>query len=286
MKFNQAVRNLYKKYEENAKLQKSYYDSIFEKLCEKKDFFYESRIKKIESFALKIETGRNSYEDFFGCRFVVIRKKDIFELKDILLNDYDLRVLYSRPKNLDEVGQLPENFAFNDLRMYVDCRQKKNVKEKEFLKIPFEIQIMTLYSYVWAKTTHDLIYKGKNISWGKSRIAYQIKALLEQAQYAIDTIEKTDEDYFPKHNHFEQQKEVLEYIITTWDKNLLPDDLNRLSNNVLNLIKNLKSSIQEMKEIINTQKFSEKNYLPINITPYQYILKSYLNQRPDRKSVV
>lgn len=43
-------------------------------------------------------------------------------------------------------------------------------------------------------------------------MAYQIKALLEQAQYAIDTIDKTEDAYFPKNKVYEAQNQMLQYI--------------------------------------------------------------------------
>ena len=165
--------------------------------------------------------------------------------------------------------------------MYVKFNQPTNAPQKEFLNSIFEIQIMTLYSFVWAQTTHDLIYKGNDISWGKARIAYQIKALLEQAQYAIDTIEKTDDKYFPKNESYEKQKTLIQCIKTNWDEALLPKDLNRLSSNILKLVKNLNSNLDEMQDVLNMQIQDDNGLVPTNITPYQYILKSYFKHKPE-----
>ena len=236
MKYNNVVRNLYDKYFHIASSQKEYLDNYFKDKLSSSSYLYESRVKSIESFALKLETGRNAFEDFFACRFIVIKKDDIKKIKNELQNN-NIKIINSRPADINETTKNPDNFAFDELRLYVQYMQPISMPEKEFLNNVFEIQIMTLYSFVWAQTTHDLIYKGSEISWGKARVAYQIKALLEQAQYAIDTINKTEDEYFPKNTLYETQKEMIQYIKSVWDIALLPSDLNRLSNNILNLIR-------------------------------------------------
>lgn len=281
MKINQIVRDIYIEYYNNAKLQKKFFDNIFPQLALKNNFLYESRIKSEESFALKIETGRDAFEDFFACRFIVTRKNDIFKFKDDLIKIYNIEILESRPEELNKIKQFPQDFSFNELRLYVKYKQPSNTITKEFLEQPFEIQIMTLYSYVWSKTTHDLVYKGSDISWGKSRIAYQIKALLEQAQYAIDTIEKTDEAYFPKHNLYETQRNIIEYLNKTWGQDLLPNDLNRLSSNISKLLEILNSNIKDLQKVVKLQIDTDNGNVPKNITPYQYIIKAYINNKPE-----
>lgn len=280
MKYNNVVRNLYDKYSHIASLQKEYLDNYFKEKMSSSFYLYESRVKSIESFALKLETGRNAIEDFFACRFIVIKKDDIKKIKNELQNN-NIKIINSRPADINETTKNPDNFAFDELRLYVQYMQPISMPEKEFLNNVFEIQIMTLYSFVWAQTTHDLIYKGSEISWGKARVAYQIKALLEQAQYAIDTIDKTEDEYFPKNTLYETQKEMIQYIKSVWDIALLPSDLNRLSNNILNLIKILNSNFEEMQDVLNKQKQEDNGFIPINITPYQYILKSYFRHKPE-----
>ena len=279
MKYNSIVRNLYEKYSSIASLQKEFLDNFFKERLSNNSYIYESRIKSLESFALKIETGRNPLEDFFACRFIVIKKDDIEKIKNDLLKN-NIEILESRPSNIKETSKSPYKFSFDELRLYAKLNQPVNIPEREYLNSIFEIQIMTLYSFVWVQTTHDLIYKGNEISWGKARIAYQIKALLEQAQYAIDTIEKTDEEYFPKNESYENQKILIQYIKTIWEDALLPNDLNRLSNNILNLINNLNSNFEEMQTILNNQIRDDNGFVPKNITPYQYILKSYFKHKP------
>ncbi len=280
MKYNNVVRNLYDKYSHIASLQKEYLDNYFKEKMSSNFYLYESRVKSIESFALKLETGRNAIEDFFACRFIVIKKDDIKKIKNELQKN-NIKIINSRPADINETTKNPDNFAFDELRLYVQYMQPISMPEKEFLNNVFEIQIMTLYSFVWAQTTHDLIYKGSEISWGKARVAYQIKALLEQAQYAIDTIDKTEDEYFPKNTLYETQKEMIQYIKSVWDIALLPSDLNRLSNNILNLIKILNSNFEEMQDVLNKQKQEDNGFIPINITPYQYILKSYFRHKQE-----
>ncbi len=42
--------------------------------------------------------------------------------------------------------------------------------------------------HAWGLATHDLIYKADEINWPKERIAFQIKAMLEQAEVTISGV--------------------------------------------------------------------------------------------------
>ena len=74
MKIPGSVRTLYHSYLDEYQDLKSRVDTLF--LAKKRNrWHYESRIKEIQSFALKIESGRGfrgrTLEDLFACTLVV-----------------------------------------------------------------------------------------------------------------------------------------------------------------------------------------------------------------------
>lgn len=147
MKYNKVVRDLYDDYQKIASLQKKYLDAFFKEKLQDYYYLYESRIKSIESFALKLETGRDAFEDFFACRFIVLKKEDIEKIKNELTNN-NIKIERSRPKDINETTKNPDIFSFDELRLYVKYNQPSNMELKEYLDNIFEIQIMTMYSLV------------------------------------------------------------------------------------------------------------------------------------------
>ena len=146
---------------------------------EDRGWFYRDRVKTLESFTLKVETGRfpdyARMEDFFACTVIV---PTFSQLDDAIGMIEDLFELVRRhPEGDAETHKGASNFTFDDLRLYVQRRAAANLPPSELDGIIFEIQIKTILQYAWGIATHDLIYKTDEVSWPKERIAYQVKAM-------------------------------------------------------------------------------------------------------------
>lgn len=278
MKITSTIRNLYNDEKPQYELLKNAIDSILISIIQENGWSYESRIKELVSFALKIEAGKDPFEDFFGCKIIVVKKSEIDDVINLLIKN-NFEIVDQRPKDVKQTQINPNEFTYNDLRLHVKYRQAEHLQPKEYFNKVFEIQIATLFGHVWSKATHDLIYKGNDISWAKSRIAYQIKAILEQAQYAIDTIEMTQEDYYPKHDEYTIKKKLISFLNEHW-VDRLPNDLNRLTDIILNFLKKANSTFDELQEIISAENIKNRGAKLLNISPYQSIIKSYANQKP------
>src|SRR5438477_13085798 len=82
---------------------------------------YESRVKTEQSFALKLETGREPRpeqpEDFFACTLVVENHTRVVEAEEFAC---DLFTKMERRPQRRDVAPLPAySFDFDDLRLYV-----------------------------------------------------------------------------------------------------------------------------------------------------------------------
>ena len=267
MKISNEIRDLHSNNLEKQFFLKEFVDDIAQVIQkDNPSWHYISRLKGEESFALKLEMGRGyipkheTIEDFFACTFVVENYAAIRRAYEIIKDYFNIR--YQRPKVDSITHKSPENFPFDDLRLYSKVKTKS---EPIFKDTIFEIQIKTFLQHAWGIATHDLIYKGNQISWGTHRIAFQIKAMLEHAELSIqqaeqlancDTLNKTTSD-------FSDKVIISEIISRNWQEESLPTDKKRLINNFHNLLKILDKKNSFLDEVLST-------------TPYQPITVFYL----------
>ena len=123
MKVVYSITNLYKR---QLAINQKLADTVDEliKSIKSKRWHYESRIKGLESYALKLETGRypepDKLEDFFACMIVV---ENTLEIKKVLfiLKNY-LKIQYRRPLDEKITHKSSDSFVFDDLRLYVNLK--------------------------------------------------------------------------------------------------------------------------------------------------------------------
>lgn len=228
-------------------------DEIF-KANKKDTWFYNSRIKEFQSFALKLETGRfndsNHLEDFFGCLLVVENSTSI-ELATALVDTY-FKIEYKRPEIDNFTSKEAYSFLFDDLRLYVKLKNNLSLPPKEYRNLVFEIQIKTFLQHAWAIATHDLIYKSDTVDWAKERIAYQIKAMLEHAEVSIlevDNLAKTP-GLAKKNKETESIIKISDFVKSTWDQDDLPLDIVRLAKNIRTICEKLELSLEILINVV------------------------------------
>ena len=111
-------------YEEQLIINKILKERVDKLLNEQKrsHWHFISRIKKPESFAQKLETGRvidsSALEDFFACTLVVENIGAISEAKKIIKKDF--KILEERPDKNSFTNKDSSSFIFDDLRLYVN----------------------------------------------------------------------------------------------------------------------------------------------------------------------
>ena len=253
-------------------------------------WFYFSRIKPPESFALKIETGRvdipTELEDFFACTIVVENSIEIKKAIELINHFFD--VIERRPNKDSFTFKPPESFPYDDLRLYVTLKHQDGLPPEssfnKLSKVKFEIQIKTFLQHAWTKATHNLIYKGEEISWAKRRIAYQIKAMLEHAEISIHEIEKIKEsDMLEKMNKtIKELNETKTFLTKNWNADTLPVDLTRISESISGLLKQLKVSIAELQGILDEESNVGRGINTSNLSPYFIVIQTIINQNPQK----
>lgn len=252
----------------------------------KPSWHYLKRIKELESFALKIETGRfdtkNIFEDFFACTLVVENSLEIHNALERIEKYFIIEE--RKPDNEHITNKFPESFPYDDLRLYAKIRPVRGMPLTPLHDIRFEIQIKTFLQHAWTLATHDLIYKGEEISWAKQRVAYQIKAMLEHAEMSIHEIDKIKEsDMIAKENDvIERLKQTKDFLLKNWSIDQLPKDHMRISQNISNLMTKLKLSPDEIQEFLDVETKSGRGRDLMDLSPYSIIIQSIINQKPEK----
>lgn len=246
---------------------------------------YVSRIKTLESFGLKLETGRyapDNIDDFFACTIVVENLVSISKAEKLVMDKFEFHE--RRPQTDTSTSKPSDSFRFDDTRLYVKWKDRPNVPATGLKGLLFEVQIKTFLAHAWSIATHDLIYKTDQKSWAKERIAFQIKAMLEHAETSIQeaqtlanalSLNKTDE-------LSTRISAIIKLLNKLWPPDLLPQDKKRLAENIDNLIRGVKVDLESLRKIILKETRLGRGTKTLNLSPYMSIVQSLFNQELDK----
>lgn len=254
-------------------------------------YAFMSRIKRIDSLAEKIETGRfqkwSDINDLFACTIIIPILSQEQEVSDFCHSIYVVQEV----KGPTITKKDPEIFRFDSTRIYAQLRKPDGLEVSEYPNIYdviFEIQIKTAFEHAWSVATHDLVYKGPTVDWKRQRLAAQIKATVEQLDTLILSFEQTLEYILESPwSDTEDKKRIFERIRSWRDKGYIPSecmphDLSRFCNSLLFLLQSSKKS----KEIDNALNVIESNIhqtsndlFPRSISLLQYCLAILVSQK-------
>lgn len=281
MKIPKSIRDIYSDlYERYIKLKENV-DNLIQSIKDTR-WHYESRIKNIESFAQKIETGRYSnpkiIEDFFGCTLVVENLASMNKAEKLVNKRFKFHE--RRPKKKQFTSKPSDSFRFDDTRIYVKWKDDPLIPPIGISDLLFEVQIKTFLAHAWGIATHDLIYKTEEKSWSKERIAYQIKAMLEHAEVSIFEAKKlASSTSLKKVDEFSKRiSEIIELVNDLWLPISLPKDRKRLAENIDTLLRSIGINIQDLKRIIENETEQGRGTKTLNLSPYSTIVQSLINQ--------
>jgi ppGpp synthetase/RelA/SpoT-type nucleotidyltranferase len=282
MKVPASIRALYDDQKEVCDSLGSRVDSLLKPRLQSR-WHYESRLKSIEAFTLKIESGRYpdpaALEDFFAATVVVRNSTEIAEAESIATGLFS--AVQRRPKKDGETQKGPEQFPFDDLRLYVSWKDDPALPSTGLEKVVFELQIKTYLQHAWSIATHDLIYKSDDASWSKARIAYQIKAMLEHAEVSIEEAARLSESAALAKSDTRTRtiRKFVSLLTDLWEKDDLPSDVRRLAENVMYLAQLAKLQPEDLMKLLSEDRDRGGGPLIRNLTPYGIVLQILLAHR-------
>jgi len=282
MKIAQYLRDLHANQAETYERLKVEVDSFMEGHKEA-SWHYVSRLKDVESFALKVETGRTrpaKMEDFFACTLVVENLGLMAKAEQLVRRRFKF---HERRPKVDTFTLKPsDSFRFDDTRLYVRWKDGLASRPTGLDGLLFEVQIKTFLAHAWSVATHDLTYKTDEKSWPKERIAFQVKAMLEHAEISIleaqklaasTSLNKTDD-------LSRRISLIIEMVNSLWPSIALPYDRKRLAENINNLVESVGINLERLQEIILKETHLGKGTKILNLSPYCTIVQSLVNQEP------
>ena len=286
MKIPKYIRDLHVRQNEIYSRLKVEVDKFMESNKEP-SWHYVSRLKSIESFALKIETGRvkpDEIEDFFACTLAVENLGAVSKAETMVKKRFKLQE--RRPKFDSYTTKPSDSFRFDDTRLYVRWRDSLSSRPSGLEGLLFEVQIKTFLAHAWSVATHDLTYKTDEKSWPKERIAFQVKAMLEHAEISIAEAQKLSESpLLDKTDRVSNQvSRIIGMMNKLWpDPNIsLPHDRKRLAENINNLINSIDIKYEQLEEIIVKETKLGKGTKTVNLSPYCTIVQGLINQEGGR----
>jgi ppGpp synthetase/RelA/SpoT-type nucleotidyltranferase len=278
MKIPQSIRNCYQEIRPGYDKLKELADA---KILGRKSrkWHYESRIKELESFALKLETGREAHprrsEDMFGCMLVVENHSKIPEAAEFVSKLF--KEESRRPPEAKKTSLNSHSFAFEDLRIYAAWVDDDTLPPTIANGLLFELQIKTFLQHAWGIATHDLIYKTDEADWGSSRVAYQVKAMLENAELSISEakrltscalLDRTD-------TLTTTLAGIIKDLKSRWtESGTLPDNIRGLANNILDLSRTLKIELEEIWKILDAATAAGRGAKLLDLSPYGSIIEA------------
>jgi hypothetical protein len=276
MKIQGSVRALYEKQKPLVELLKRSVDDTLRSLKEER-WHYESRTKSLESFAVKLETGRvpdpAALEDFLACMLVVPSSSALAVAEQLARDNFE--VVARRPPDAKVTSKAAECFPFDDLRLY--CRRGNDgTRPPEPLdEIVFEIQIKTFLQHAWGVATHDLTYKTDDVRWGKDRIVSHLKAAIEYAEVTIEQAETLSKSQLisKANKKTDTVAKIIGILRANWTADALPENLRGLAVTVSDIINATGISSEELSDLLDTEKAANGGELPLNLSPYGTIMQ-------------
>ena len=280
MKIVKALRDIHRECLPNYKFLAEEVEGLLKAKVEEKKWFFYSRLKGLESFALKVESGRvknpTNLEDFFACTIVVATMAQIEHAERLVLELFDLS--YRRPRDDSLTHKASSSFSFDDLRLYLARRAPASGRRPDLNGLVFELQIKTTLQHAWSRATHDLIYKSNTVSWPLERIAYQVKAMLEHAEVAIAEANRlADAAGVSKQDRQTiSVVQLIERLRSTWGEERLPENVKRLAEALHALFRAADVETHRFDDIINAEKM-RVGLLPQDLSPYAFTLQAIAN---------
>lgn len=284
MKIPLSVRELYASLQDEAASLKQYADDVLAPHALRSGWFYQSRVKQLQSFALKLETGRVAIpaemDDLFAASLIVLNRTAIEAAANDLAS-VGLSIVSRRPPSPAETTKYPDSFRFDDLRLYVRFLQPAGLPPRAFLNRVFELQVKTLLQHAWSTSTHDVIYKSAHVSWGRERVGFQTRAILEHVEDAIAVLDSYEKAVsFPNYQPYHLQNLVVDVLRKAWEPDRLPSDVRRLAGSLSDLLGALQLSPADLERSLTAAHARGEGSRLLDFSPYQAAVAALYDDSP------
>lgn len=277
MKTPGSLRGLYEDQLGLHKIMHEKVDSIL-RLAIPSIWHYESRVKQLESYVQKVETGQvdpHAVEDFFACTLVVPTLTDLAEAESRVAR---LFVVHRRKPESATVAQAgPFSFPFDHVRIYATLRVPLGIDDGPLYQREFEIQTKTYLQHAWSIATHDLTYKASDVSWGTERVAAQVKASLEAAEVSIVQAKDLAASNNLLLTRIDESTAALVQTVQILNRKFardeLPQDVKRLGQNCLALLHACGLEAVALESILTRGKAKNRGAHPQNLSPYGVVFE-------------
>lgn len=280
MKISGSIEDRFKKQSEYAEAIKEKHSQVIDEWSRARGWHFEDRVKQVESYAQKIEQSRiKIVDDVYAATIIVKNKKEIIDCCNELenaANPMGIRFVYKQPKSFDETNNDADRFAFDSVRMYFKP-PVPDINVPDYVEEIFEIQIKTLLEQAWDKATHATFYKSsEDLSWAKSRLLSQTKALLENAEIVLaeaDSLSQTS-SLQKTNKKITKLNSVSAIYRLNWDVSALPKDIKRLSENTLSFLDYIGKDVLWLETLIADENSAGKGANLLNLSPYWIVVQA------------
>ncbi|MFN7919053.1 MAG: RelA/SpoT domain-containing protein [Bryobacteraceae bacterium] len=213
--------------------------------ADSKGYALAARIKSLESVSEKVETGRfksfAQIDDLVAFAIVVPTLADEEAVLEFLAGAFERNELHRRGSS----RKAPDVFRFDGTRFIARLGRPRNVSASvtsPLFSLPFEIQIRSAFEHAWCVTTHALAYKSGDLSWGRQRLASQLRATVEQLDTLILSFDNSAKVIEPSVWPPTKAKEALRHyfagmlLASRIPEELCPKDWSRFIENVYGLV--------------------------------------------------
>ena len=261
---------------------KSAVDEVLRGFAARHQYLYSSRIKSLESYLQKLETGRFSrtdLDDLVACSLVVPRLPDIPRC----IQELPRAVTVVTAKGPKDRQKEPDVFRFDDWQLA--CRVVPiGGNTSGIYGRRFELQVRTLTQYAWSEATHDLVYKAGVFDWRRARLSAQLRALAEQADLLYADFVGVSKRVAPSTSRRSAELETIGIIVGGWIESGLvpvefqPSSVGRLAESVHALCEALGDNPRTLCDRVASRIASD---YPGSISLFQVFIGTALSHRPE-----
>ena len=281
MKVPFSVRSFFEHHQKSYQLLQGHVNRRMESIREN-GWHYLGRLKELESFAQKLETGRfaptECLNDLFACTIVVERADRIKDAEKRIREKFLVRE--RKPDTPDATPHRASCFDFDYVRLNASLRLEDSLPPTGLEELVFEVQVKTFLQHAWSIATHDLIYKSDTLDWESARVAYQVKAMLEHAEASISAVKAISLANQPARSddNTRGHQEVLVWLQQTWPADTLPRDTVRLADCIRSLMKTLDIELKDLRMWLDEASRAGKGVHTLNLSPFGAIVSAVLEQ--------